>query len=77
MRLPVSFLAVVLVAILVAGCGPGAPMQNNAATPEELKSLGPLPKKPELPRKSKRVMVDRIESLKNSVKEFATPASSH
>jgi len=77
MRLPVSFLAVVLVAVLVAGCGPGAPMQDNVATPEELKSLGPLTKKPELPRKSKRVMVDRIESLKNSVLDPATPASSH
>lgn len=77
MRLPVSFLAVVLVVVLVAGCGPGAPMQDNVATPEELKSLGPLTKKPELPRKSKRVMVDRIESLKNSVQDPATPASSH
>jgi hypothetical protein len=76
-RSPVSFLAVVLVAVLEAGCGPGAPMQDNVATPEELKSLGPLTKKPELPRKSKGVMVDRIESLKNSVKDPATPASSY
>jgi len=64
-------LAALFVATLMVGCGEGSPIQNNVASAEELKSLGPLS------RKSKRQKVDKIELIKDSMKTSSAPISAH
>ncbi len=73
MRLPVhSPLAAAFVTVLLAGCGGGVP-QNNVATSDELKSLGPSPVVPKLSKK--KVLVKRIDALKNSAQDSSAASS--